>query len=334
MLSTPWQPLAEVAELAQHEKAWPQMHPFLHAMGYELRPRYQPCWVPSWRDGTWPKSGYPEDSMTTRTKYFVDAVESGTGERVGLKLVKLDNDIGGQELEIHQYLQKGSVRDDPRNPCIQLLEILHPPSHPNERLLVMPLLYSILSISFKRVSERVDFVGQILRGMAFLHEHNIAHRDICPHNLVMEAPGYYPEGCHPVDNTRSEDGSSFSHRKSLREVKPKYYFIDFGLSIKYGSPNERKETSVIRGMYRNVPEYERPGPWDGFKIDVYCMGFLIYEEVVKGHINMNFLRPLVKKMTRDDPLKRPTAREAVNEFEKSISSSGFTRTLSNVFKIL
>ncbi|TDL22419.1 kinase-like protein [Rickenella mellea] len=334
MLSLPKRPLTELTKLTQYEKAWQQMQPFLLENGYELRRRYQPGWVHSWSDGTWPESGWPEDSIVAKAKYFVDAVRSRTGERVGLKLVKLDEEIGVQELEIHEYLQQDTVRNDPRNPCIPLLEILHPPTHPNQCLLVMPLLYDILSPAFQHASECVEFVGQLLRGMEFLHEHNIAHKDICLHNVVMTAPGLYPKGCHPMNNSLSEDGLTYSEKKTRREVNPKYYFIDFGLSIKYGTPNERKETRIFRGMCRSVPEYERSGPWDGFKIDVYCMGILIHEEVVKGHIKMHFLKPLIKKMTRIDPSRRPTAQQAVVDFNRYISGFNLGRTVRSVLPFL
>ncbi|TDL22424.1 kinase-like protein [Rickenella mellea] len=335
--------LTHAAELADYEQAWPKMHEFLDAKGYELRKRYRPGWVPSWtpRGGSnWPKTGWPEDSIIPRTRNFIDAkrdvIRDGkrVRERVGLKLVKLDEKIGVQEIEILEYLSSREVRDDPRNPCIPLLEILHPPSHPNQRLLVMPLLYEVISPPLKRKSECVEFLRQILRGMEFLHGHKIAHKDICPHNLVVHAPGLYPEGCHPMDNTRSEDGLSYAEIKDLRKVKPTYYFIDFGLSIMYGSPKQRWERRPLRGRYSDVPEYDRPGPWDGYKVDIYCMGLLIDELVVKRRKNMDFLGPLVEWMTREEPSERPTAQQAVEWFDEATSGPKWRRTLGNVFSFL
>ncbi|TDL22420.1 hypothetical protein BD410DRAFT_260575 [Rickenella mellea] len=303
--------LLDATQLTTYEKSWLQLQPFLLANGLQLRRRYQPGWVPSWNDDTLPEPGRPEDSIIPRNKNFIDAVRVSTGERVGLKLVELDEELGAQELEIIQYLSRGEVRNDPRNPCIPLLDILDPPTHPNQRLLVMPLLYEVMGPLFKSVSECEGFVGQILRGMEFLHRHKIAHKDICPHNLVMKAPGLYPKGCHPMDNLMTEDGSSYSDIRRLH-----------------------KETRLFRGRYRDLPEYERPGPWDGYKIDVYCLGLLIDERVVKRCRHVHFLKPLVEWMTRNEPSERPTAQQAVEWFNTATSRPKFRRALSRVFAFL
>ncbi len=38
-------------DLDSEEQAWLGYQPFLYGRGYQLRPRYRPGWVPSWRPG-------------------------------------------------------------------------------------------------------------------------------------------------------------------------------------------------------------------------------------------------------------------------------------------
>ena len=48
-------------ELEPHEVFWRDLHPFLMAHGYQLRPRFRPGWIPSWK-GKGKSSMYFEDS--------------------------------------------------------------------------------------------------------------------------------------------------------------------------------------------------------------------------------------------------------------------------------
>jgi hypothetical protein len=36
-------------ELSEVEKRWVSFQPYLLAKGYQLRPRYRPGWIPSWK---------------------------------------------------------------------------------------------------------------------------------------------------------------------------------------------------------------------------------------------------------------------------------------------
>ena len=107
------------------------------------------------------------------------------------------------EVEIGEYLRSEALRrDDPRNHAAPILEMLKDPFKENHTILVTPLLRSVDQPDPVSVRECVDFVEQTLevrcvlsahgrrvadvpftQGLAFLHEHKIAHRLVLTHSF-------------------------------------------------------------------------------------------------------------------------------------------------------
>jgi serine/threonine protein kinase len=91
---------------------------------------------------------------------------------------------GSNELAIHEYLQS---RPSQSPHIISLIEAI--PSTTREWL-ILPKLYSIRSQWF--LEERSKVAGRsrlgwgLIKGLAYLHKHKIAHRDIKPGNLVRD----------------------------------------------------------------------------------------------------------------------------------------------------
>lgn len=58
---------SEASEPMTGDRVWARYQPFLRHRGYELRPRYQPDWTPSWRgkvkEGAGGLFGNYEDSL-------------------------------------------------------------------------------------------------------------------------------------------------------------------------------------------------------------------------------------------------------------------------------
>jgi serine/threonine protein kinase len=88
-----------------------------------------------------------------------------------------------KELAILEYLHT----KQPRSPhIIQLIEAI--PSTTKEWL-ILPKMYSIcdkILLNSRGTSGRVQLGLGLIKGLAYLHEHNIAHRDIKPDNLVCD----------------------------------------------------------------------------------------------------------------------------------------------------
>ena len=90
---------------------------------------------------------------------------------------------GSNELAIHEYLQS---RQSQSPYIISLIEAV--PSTTREWL-ILPKLYSIRSqwpLAKRGIAGRVQLGWGLIKGLAYLHEHKIAHRDIKPGNLVRD----------------------------------------------------------------------------------------------------------------------------------------------------
>lgn len=106
-----------------------------------------------------------------------------------LKTVKLPT----REVEIHQYLTSESLKGDKRNHSVPLLDFFPDPLDAKVVIAVLPTLRKILDPPPASVRECIDFVQQTLevrdisrlsashrhtvpcKGLAFLHEHDVAH---------------------------------------------------------------------------------------------------------------------------------------------------------------
>jgi serine/threonine protein kinase len=91
---------------------------------------------------------------------------------------------GSNELAIHEYLQSQPI---PSPHIISPIETV--PSTTREWL-ILPKLYSIadqLFLDENGTAGRVRLGQGLIEGLAYLHEHKIAHRDIKPGNLVRDS---------------------------------------------------------------------------------------------------------------------------------------------------
>jgi hypothetical protein len=99
------------------------------------------------------------------------------------------------------------------------------------------------------------------------------------------------------DAKRGKD-SSYLSRRQFPGLK--YYFIDFGHSVRYQSPDEPLERDCVRGQYADAPEYDLNRPFNPFPLDIWCVGFMIKEDWldVRGRIYIFFSRKCSRLMFR------------------------------------
>jgi len=97
-----------------------------------------------------------------------------------------------EEIRIAQMLSTPELREDPKNHCVPIIEVIDDPEYDSISYVVMPLLRSANDPPFQYVEEIIDFVNQILevghqprefwvsdlglQGLVFLHEKGVAHR--------------------------------------------------------------------------------------------------------------------------------------------------------------
>ncbi|KAI0350538.1 hypothetical protein OH77DRAFT_1593479 [Trametes cingulata] len=301
------------AKLSTEERYWRDHQEFLESRGYMLRPRYKPDWRPSWIGKSEFAWFYAEDAQPLPWRSSVmDATRISDGTLVYLKRVKSDS----QELQILSYLSSEELLHDPRNHCVPLLDVIQDPLNPDTSYMVMPFLRYIDSPPFELVGDVLECIDQVLEGLVFIHDHDVAHRDCAFKNIMMDASNLYPRGFHPIAQRRLPDVSDHAPYLSRSTVPIKYYFIDFGISTRFTSDEEPRVVTGKLGLDRQPPELSDDVPYDPFKLDVFLIGNLIRRELHGKYSNLTMLEPLMQRMVHPDPAQRPTAAEAYRQFKE------------------
>ncbi|KAJ3480769.1 hypothetical protein NLI96_g8114 [Meripilus lineatus] len=310
------------------ESFWLDHSEWLEEKGYMLRPRYRHGWVPSWVAENKPKPFMAEDQ-----RYFghPDTMDATRISDNALVMMKLMND--SLENEIALYFSTEPLASHPRNHCVPIYEVLHvpdPTGDDDEIIIVMPLLRPFYDPRFKSVGEAVEFFRQIFEGLQFMHEHNVAHRDVSSLNIMMDPCPTFPEMFHPAAISRSRDFKSSAKFHTRTSRPTKYLFIDFGLSEKF-EPGQDRKVIPICGGDRSPPEFQHDGAEeeiDPFPTDVYCIGNLIRRKFLRPLKGVDFIQPLVEDMIQEDPTKRPTMDEVVLRYDEMVKSLSYWRLRS------
>ncbi|KDQ16997.1 hypothetical protein BOTBODRAFT_106372 [Botryobasidium botryosum FD-172 SS1] len=299
--------------LRDSEKFWASQQPFFQSKGYQLRPRYRPGWVKSWGDDPGLLT-HVEDAITCMMPALrvMDGIRISDGAVILFKRILRTQ--SANEIEISRYLSQEDFLTDRRNHCVPLLDVLDS-GEGEDVFLVMPLLRDFEDPELESVDDAVDFVGQTLEGLSFMHEKGVAHRDCARYNVMMDAKSIFPDGFHPQNTFLTPDALHYvTARRRYQVPYPKYYLIDFGLSTRSHA------VGGTLGQDKTVPEFEniRTAPhyqYDPFPVDVYILGKLYKDYLLAKFRNVSFLAPLVDRMTAKDPANRPSAAEALELFQ-------------------
>ncbi|KAF9553732.1 hypothetical protein CPC08DRAFT_672908 [Agrocybe pediades] len=302
-------------ELREAEKMWVTLQPFLLGKGYRLRPRYDPAWQPPWlreKNENYVAPRDTEESLVVFQRITLDAVRLKDNQKVVLKRVRTDTD----EINLATLLSSAPMKEDPRNCAVPILDVLLIPADDEYALLVMPFLAHVHCLPFRFLGEFCEFALQASEGLEFLHEHNIAHRDIGPLNIMMDITRMVPKGVH-FRAPHTHDGVSFEFEWKTRwSVRPvKYYIIDFGHSQQYSN----KQDALMLGLWGQVqaPELSEKESFNPFCLDIYVLG-TVFRQIIEEYDGLGDFIKLVDNMTRPDPKARPSAAEAVAGCRKII----------------
>ncbi|KAF8518180.1 kinase-like domain-containing protein [Gautieria morchelliformis] len=319
--------MQEPYSLFDDEVKWVELQPYLLSRGYQLRPRYQPGWVGSWKAN----NGIPlyhEDSRPTRYMNVIDATRVEDDAKVILKRVPTTT----QELPTSRYLSSEALLSDPRNRAVRILDVIPLPGDDEWALLVMPYLRQFDDPHFQFRSECVEFFRQSLQGLEFMHEHNIAHRDACHGNIMMDSSRLIPKGFHFTSqwsHTGVPSAEGFTYTTRLAVAPVDYFFIDFGLSTWFASFEDRHLELGMGGQNKTVPELSYDIPYDPFKVDIYQLGG-VFAELVENYHGLSIFQPLATAMMHQDPSQRPDASSALAQFERIASGLGSRELNSRV----
>ncbi|KLO08634.1 hypothetical protein SCHPADRAFT_944281 [Schizopora paradoxa] len=297
-------------ELNPQEIFWRDLYPFLLDHGYQLRPRFRPGWIPSWR-GTNKSSMFFEDSHVLPHPKTIDAVRLSDNKEVFIKRVEK----ASSEVDINIYLNNPSLRSDPSNHAVPVLDILI--GNDTYDFLVMPVLRFFNDPPFVFVDEVLDFIQQTLEGLVFLHRVGVAHRDCSDLNLMFDATALFPTGFHPSEQQVERSGygliRNILNRSDVLSAM-RYYFTDFGISTYFKDASQPRLVTGNHGQDTELPELSDTVPYDPFQSDIFILGNVYKTCLIDVYSNLSFLEPLSHEMTKPAPRSRPTAEESLAAF--------------------
>ncbi|KAI0077232.1 hypothetical protein K474DRAFT_1675023 [Panus rudis PR-1116 ss-1] len=295
-------------DLSPSELFWRDRYEFLSSKGYNLRPRLHPSWKPSWIN-TNRDPDFCEDSIISLLFRVIDASRRSDGATVMIKSILKSR----REKDIALFLSRDSIREEPANHCVHILDVLDDPLDSGRELLIMPYLRPFNDPEFCTIGEVVDFIHQTLEGLVFIHRQGVAHRDPAAANIMMDGGPLYPKGHHPVRMDYTPDALFDAPHYSRTERPVKYSFIDFGISSRF-KPGQPRAVVGTKGRDKSPPEMSDDIPYDPFPLDVFVLGHLYYEEFIEKYYDFDFLRPLTMAMTHPQPDRRPTSEDSYRMF--------------------
>ncbi|KAG8736951.1 hypothetical protein FRC10_008688 [Ceratobasidium sp. 414] len=324
-------------ERSEAEMRWVSFQPYLSSKGYNLRPRYQPDWVPSWKS-TGADPDDCEDSANSLPVRVLDATRAEDQMQVVIKILsrsEVDRE-GEEELQILQHFSSPPQNEDPANHVVPCLDSFPIPGLEGGMFVVMPLLSKYTNPPFSDLSEVHDFLTQIFERSPLVSTFQtfftaIAYytstSDIAPANIMMDKHPLYDEPFHPFYQDFALDSRRSiwpKYRRSQKAVR--YYYIDFGYAKWFRDPTMPQTLVGVRAR-EVAPEQRSGNPYDPFKGDVYQLGALLRRDLIpvslidspnqmahslchQQYKQLNFLLPLARDMTNSDPEKRTTLRLA------------------------
>lgn len=99
---------------------------------------------------------------------------------------------------------------------------------------------------------------------------------------MMDADAMYPDGFHPVDQSKTLDWKGKAKHFSRTERPPRYLIIDFGISVRFLGDSPPRELAVWGGDGDLPPEIQQQGAeYDPFPADVFYLGNIIKHHFTK-----------------------------------------------------
>ncbi|KAJ7583125.1 kinase-like domain-containing protein [Mycena floridula] len=313
-------------ERSPPEFVWVNLQVELEEAGYRLRPRYHRDWKPSWLPGE-RLAGQPsndcEDGLSICPLYWaaIDAIRLKDGQKVVLKIT-FDYT---KEQEILQTFSEPPFRNNPQNHCVPVLDTIEFPRK-RFKIVVLPFLMSVFGRPHC-MHEVIDFMRQILQGLEFMHDYNIAHRDISALNIMMTSSHIPSERLRHFSSDLDEyslesgllaPGEPRQHPCQVSRLR--YFFIDFGLSDEYSDGQEQARTTGIVGQIKATPELSDDVPYNPFKSDIVQLGTVFKNLFPLRSPDLHDFDVLMDRMTETKWEDRPGAKEALELFEDIVSS--------------
>ncbi|KAF9562453.1 hypothetical protein CPC08DRAFT_687690 [Agrocybe pediades] len=266
----------------------------------------------------YPYSYYENDTSSPRIVPLraygeVALAQDSKNRHVAIKIVHQDSD----EHRILEFLRNQDLETLKEHCVVPVLDIL---SIKGFCFVVMPRWGTTINApAIQTAGELLFLMRSMLKGLAFLHEHNIFHRaryffDIHTANFLVS---------HFTDSVAGADDSKM--RAGLRSQNKLLYAIsDFDFSMML--PPEVNRSKFRLPYYEswgtfNVTTDTAQGEFDfnPFVMDVGALGVLFCHSYQPYTREIPILAPFLDRMTTRDLAKRFTASEALDFFENMTS---------------
>lgn len=115
---------------------------------------------------------------------------------------------------------------------------------------------------------------------------------------MMDGSEMYPEGYHAASQNHNRQFTGPAIQKYTRtQCPPRYYWIDFGLSIPFDPSINNPKVMPIHGGDKSVPEHRdiyktrTLTPTDPFATDIYYLGNML--RLFFTEVSMNLEQPTI-----------------------------------------
>lgn len=131
-------------------------------------------------------------------------------------------------------------------------------------------LFSLVDRRYMKAEDKLCIFKQVLRGVAYLHDHGIAHRDIKLENLLMTDEGYVKITDFGVSEVFTGDHPGLESSR--------------GLCGQHMGPMRRSTPGICGSKPYISPEVmAQDSPYDPTKLDVWSCGILYLTLVLNGN---------------------------------------------------
>lgn len=243
----------------------------------------------------------------------MDAIRISDGNPVVMKRQLPEE--GPYELEINRLFSTEPLASNPRNHCVQLLNVIKLPD--DLPILVQPMLRPFDEPRFRTYGVFVTFFSQICE-VSFAHFHShykiLIDRgfNVCTRTMSLTGMSPLIGGpafglfflTYPVKINRS---TKYFHRKAKRYSRTqrptKYFLIDFGLSRRFDPVNGSPLDNPYCGGDHSAPEHrDRVTPCNPFPTDVCYLGNLVRVEYMQVQVFSVFFPPYTHIVLTDNDI--------------------------------
>ncbi|TFK31458.1 hypothetical protein BDQ12DRAFT_748902 [Crucibulum laeve] len=118
-----------------------------------------------------------------------------------------------------------------------------------------------------------------------MHGHLIAHQDLTTQNIMKDTRPIFLQGWHFFAIDFSPDVKDHLTPLTRIDNPMRYFIIDYDCSVRL----QPRQAHLIHGLGGQDPD----GP---FKVDIFTVGNMLYEEFYRVYLGLDFLSVLINNM--------------------------------------